>query len=276
MKRIHYLDILRVLSFLCVVYFHMMIQLTTDELRFYVDVAPFFENPNMNIVMLAVAIFFILSGASLVYTTRERFDVKRYYKRRITRVWIPLMLVYVMCFIAYCVLNRGLPNVFQAGTPAWRFVFTLLGVDALLQVYGVATFTLGIGEWFIGCLIVYYVLFPALRWLLLKYKWIFVVLVMAVYAGMLIWQPWDIPVHENIVIKGCEFCIGMMLGLVVDRINWKWLFGAVPVLLLFLFSRRVWPIGTGLKITVCALAVFVLFGALERVFVIQKKRCSWL
>ena len=52
-------------------------------------VLPFYENDNMNIAMLGVAVFFILSGAGLAYSTGENFDIRRFYKKRFIRILIP-------------------------------------------------------------------------------------------------------------------------------------------------------------------------------------------
>lgn len=271
MKRLHYFDILRVMSFIAVVWYHLLVQLQIDEICNYQQVSRFFENSNMNIAMLAVSIFFILSGASLVYASRTDFDVRRFYQRRITKVWLPLIIMYVICFIGYTVLMRGFPEVFHRGIAPWKMLYTILGLDSLFSIYGVSTFTLGVGEWFIGCLIIYYALFPLLRAFLLKCRWGFVGLVGLVYIAMLWWQPWDVAVHQNIVIKGCEFCLGMMIGQWSDRISCKWLWGSVPILLIIGFCPVELPVCLGLRITMSALAVFVTFGALEPIWVSQNK-----
>ena len=77
MKRIRYFDLLRCISFCFIIFYHMISQLYFSRLFPLDKVLPFYENDNMNIAMLGVAVFFILSGAGLAYSTGENFNIRR-------------------------------------------------------------------------------------------------------------------------------------------------------------------------------------------------------
>jgi hypothetical protein len=56
------------------------------------------------------------------------------------------------------------------GVPAWRLILTAVGVDGLLFAQGVPTFY-QVGEWFLGCIIGTYLLFPLLHWIGRRSRW---------------------------------------------------------------------------------------------------------
>jgi peptidoglycan/LPS O-acetylase OafA/YrhL len=45
--------------------------------------------------------------------------------------------------------------------PKWKFIYTIFGIDGLLAISKYATFYL-VGEWFIGVIVIFYILFPLL------------------------------------------------------------------------------------------------------------------
>ena len=57
MKRIRYFDLLRCISFCFIIFYHMISQLYFSGLFTLDKVLPFYENDNMNIAMLGVAVF---------------------------------------------------------------------------------------------------------------------------------------------------------------------------------------------------------------------------
>ena len=63
MKRIRYFDLLRCISFCFIIFYHMISQLYFSKLFPLNKILPFYENDNMNIAMLGVAVFFILSAS---------------------------------------------------------------------------------------------------------------------------------------------------------------------------------------------------------------------
>ena len=154
MKRIRYFDLLRCISFCFIIFYHMISQLYFSRLFPLDKVLPFYENDNMNIAMLGVAVFFILSGAGLAYSTGENFDIRRFYKKRFIRILIPFYITYISYFIYKVITTGSFTSFFPPETSAWKIIFTFFGMDEWISQHGIHTFSLGIGEWFLGALII--------------------------------------------------------------------------------------------------------------------------
>ena len=121
MKRIRYFDLLRCISFCFIIFYHMISQLYFSKLFPLDKILPFYENDNMNIAMLGVAVFFILSGAGLAYSTAENFDIRRFYKRFI-RVLIPFYITYISYFIYKSDNDRFFLHPSTTETSAWKII----------------------------------------------------------------------------------------------------------------------------------------------------------
>ena len=59
-QRIRYFDLLRVVSFLSIIYYHMIVQMHLDGYWDVYFVVPLFANKNMHVATLAVAVFLLL------------------------------------------------------------------------------------------------------------------------------------------------------------------------------------------------------------------------
>jgi len=103
MKRIKHFDVVRVICFILIIYYHMIAQLPANGICTYVDIWPFVANANMQMGTFAVAVFFMISGASLIYTTKDKFQLGKFYLKRYIRLLIPF---YVVTFLYY-IVNEG-------------------------------------------------------------------------------------------------------------------------------------------------------------------------
>ena len=82
MKRIRYFDLLRCTCFCFIIFYHLLFQLYLSGICPVERLNPLFSNSNMHLATLGVAVFFMLSGASLSYTAKENFSLAKYYKKR--------------------------------------------------------------------------------------------------------------------------------------------------------------------------------------------------
>lgn len=265
MKRIKYFDLLRCVCFCFIVFYHMMVQLQIEEIYPAEKVAPFFSNPNMHIATLGVAVFFMLSGAGLAYTTKDKFDIKKFYKSRFTKILIPFYLVTILCFFVEAIFQHSIFNVYQVPIPKWSIIYTVLGIDCWVGMHGYATFSLGIGEWFLGVLIILYLLFPLLRFLMQKNRRIFFIVATSIYLIVICNYSFVIPMHENLLLKGYEFILGMLLGCYYNEFEAKWACVSVPIVVFFFTSSTALNWNYALMITLLAVAFWVSFSYLEPV-----------
>lgn len=264
MKRIRYFDLLRSISFIFIIFYHMMVQLYLSGICSYDKVSPFFSNDNMHIATLGVAVFFMLSGASLAYTTKDNFKIGDFYKKRFAKILIPFYITVFLYFLVIVIINRSIHGIFPTGTPKWRVIFTVLGIDAWLSMYGISTFSLGgIGEWFLGCIIIMYLLFPLLRFLMMKSRKLFFIGATCIYLIIIYNYHSDVAMNLNILVKGYEFILGMLIGYCFREFDKKLACITVPLVVFFFTSSSGININYALKITILAVAFWVSVSYLE-------------
>lgn len=274
--RLKFLNVLRVLSFCLVIYYHMLIHTGTMGWLSFEKLNLLYSTANMHVATLAVSLFFMISGAGLMLSAKDHFELKSYYKKRMTRILIPFYLVYAGYLFLQVVYKRGINGVFyHANLPKWRFLFTLAGMDEWVNMHGYPTFTLGIGEWFLGCLVILYLIFPVLRYFMIKNKYATIVAA-TVYDLVVIfnYNSEVVPVYMSILIKAYEFILGMFLILFLDKLNKKWLFITIPLIFFWTFYPKVLPVNKALGITLYSTLFFITFSQLETVF--QKHDLKWI
>ena len=273
-QRIKYYDVLRILSFLLVILYHMLVQLHLDNICSLESVARYFQNFNMHIATLAVALFFMLSGAGLTLSAEKGLSLKRYFKGRFLRLLIPFYLALLLHY-GYTLATTGrLPDVFYAGIPTWRYIFTLLGLDGWLAMHGHPTFSVGIGEWFLGGLIVLTCAFPLLRFCMNRWPKAFFAACTGLYVYIIYNYTSPVEMHMHLLIKGYEFVLGMYFAKYFRAFPVRWQLAAVPVAVFYFTSKTPLNLNYALKITLCAVSVFVAVSALEPV--LQKRKLTFL
>ncbi len=105
---------------------------------------------------IGVSLFFMLSGARLMYTYK---DAKTFFIHRFKNI-------YPMFWIAHAVAT-GFDFLYYKGMSTekpWLRIFSVLGMDGYLCSLGFIPFHYyKLGEWFLGCIILIYLLFPLLH-----------------------------------------------------------------------------------------------------------------
>ena len=159
-KRIYCFDLLKIISILIVFMHHIMMDLyIVHPMHDLKILETLIIRPNMNLGMIACGLFVLISGATLALSGREEEPIA-FYKKRLIRVLIPFYIAYIMYFIIRVLTYNTI--FIYGGVPKWRFIFTIMGMDEYLSANGIRTFTLGIGEWFLGCIILCYLVYPFL------------------------------------------------------------------------------------------------------------------
>ena len=110
------------------------------------------------LVLGAVFWMTALSGAclSLKYTAVP-FRLGEYAKNRFWAIYPLLWLFFFPLFLYSDVLHHN-----NAGVAPWRLVFSVLGIDGYLSAWTPTFYK--IGEWYLGCQILLYCLFPLVLW----------------------------------------------------------------------------------------------------------------
>lgn len=157
-ERLFYLDFVRAIAVISIVITHF-------NARFLYLNPPMPEKAvlttnvgNLYIGDWGVSLFFIISGAALMYIYQEKCDWKLFYKKRFLSIYPMFWIAYIAVFLYSFWENHA---VIGGETENWRMIFSVLGFDGLLATNGYATFYL-IGEWFLGVIILMYIIFPLL------------------------------------------------------------------------------------------------------------------
>lgn len=205
-KRIIGLDILRDIGVIFIFFYHFFVE--------YIITANG-PNPSMNaytyffnILARPASLFlFIISGYALMYNHEEELPLGKYFLRRFKGLFIPFYVAYTIMFLICFLVNN---QVVGHDLPISRFILTIMGIDGVTQLL-VFNFYL-IGEWFMSCIVVCYLLFPLLAKLLKKYKYITLAVMMVWYVFiLLIHNPFPFTQLMNPLFVMVYFYIGMFL-----------------------------------------------------------------
>ncbi len=196
-QRLFYLDFVRAVAVISIVMIHF-------NTRFlYID-PPAPEKAvlttsicNVYLGDWGVSLFLILSGASLMYVYRDVCDWKYFYKKRFLSIYPMFWIAYTVYFFYLFYINQAVPG---GEIPKGRFLFSVLAFDGLLRANGYPTFYL-LGEWFLGLIVLLYLLFPVLRKLLLEKPKILLAGIMIFYiAGLVICGSLPISVLPSTIV----------------------------------------------------------------------------
>lgn len=267
-KRIYCFDLLKIISIFTVFMHHIMMDMyVVHPMHDLKALENIIIRPNMNLGMIACGLFVLISGATISLSKREE-DLISFYKRRLTRVLIPFYIAYIIYFIIRVFTFKTI-HMF-GGIAKWRFIYTICGIDEYLNANGIQTFSLGIGEWFLGCIIFCYLLYPLLKFLHKKNS-ILTFLAMTAYFAFINIRynsfNFVIPSHMNFFCQIYNFYLGMVLidERVLSKFKKPLCIITIPIVL-FLFIYNVYiPIPDNFKTTIAIVCIFITFYLFEDV-----------
>lgn len=271
-SRKQYIDMIRAFSASMVFLYHFCG--TIKPFGMTVPLVYGFKNGNWGNV--AVFLFFMISGNCLMYKYEESFEVKAFFKSRFFKLMIPFWLCYIIAFLVNFWQTKAFPEI-----PLYKFVYTLIGMDGFLA-YRTDTFYI-LGEWFLGSIIIIYLLFPLLRICIKKYIHVtigilFVLNCLLYYNNF--WGFFKINTGRNLLVGMFYFVLGVWLEQMIQRIHGKikaylclaiCLCGAI-----FLFIKL--PVNIYIGNLVVAIALYIFFMSIEKImhYNVIAKVVKWL
>lgn len=148
------LDFIRFLAIMSIIFFHYncdLAQLISQEKVMWKNYG-YASN-------FGVSLFFILSGSSLMLSSKDKYSVTNFYKKRFFSIYPLFWGVYILVAILYVIFC---PSNFLYGKWPGSFVLTIIGLDGFL-LYKIPNYYL-LGEWFLGCIVIIYLIFPVIRY----------------------------------------------------------------------------------------------------------------
>ena len=249
--RIFYLDLIRALATLLIVLTHFNFHLKDHGGGYVLTFQPF----GIYVGALGVSLFLIISGAALTLTYRRPINLKRFYWKRFLNIYPMFWTAWVLGTLYYFLIFNGRPP--NAG-PAKSFIFTLLGVDGLVSAFGWPTMYL-LGEWFLGFILLYYVVFPLLLWAIDRFPVITGVVLLAAYASAMV-----------LTTRLPELAFGSYFVLYVRRVHWATVIPAAAVLAVSAMLPEKIPEDVGT--TIVGISAFLILVVVGRYVAIQPVR----
>ena len=268
-ERLAYLDIIRTIAVISVLVCHYTRALESNGIGYLNKILPDFPF-SLYLGSYGVSLFFIISGASLMYVYSEKCEVLTFFKKRFWAIYPMFWLAYIIAFLYNFWVNKGMFYAY----PKSRFLLTFFGMDRYLGWYGENYYLLG--EWFLGCLIFLYLLFPLLRKGVKDYPKITIVIALAVYViGSVVLRDTKMPIECWFILRVPEMLFGMYFIHYIKKVNVQaFAVSGVVLIIAAIANLRVIPV---IYLTpVIGIASFLVFTFLSKYIAIDlvKKVCG--
>ena len=153
---------------------------------------------------LFVTVFFVISGAVLYYNYPRITSLKTFYFKR----WKAIFPPFYLCFLPFFFLDViRFHHFFYAGNPL-RFLFSLFGIDGYFS-YKCENYY-QVGEWFLGAIIMLYIIYPFVLSALNKNTFIIPFLLIFGYICMYCTDFFVIYKFRNLITCMASFYFGMV------------------------------------------------------------------
>lgn len=176
-QRLFYLDLIRALATVMIVLVHFN-NPYLQPASYLLTQQPF----GIYLGGLGVSLFLIISGAALTLTYQPPFNLKTYYWKRFKGIYPSFWIAWILATLYFFVSRSGTP---LNACPPKSIVFTVLGIDGLLANFNIRTCYL-LGEWFLGLILMYYLVFPILLWMIDKAPKISALVLVGIWGGSIL------------------------------------------------------------------------------------------
>lgn len=202
---------------------------------------------------ILVTVFFAISGTVLYYNYEKNIPIASFYYKRWKTIYIPFYVCYLIFFIERIFVSK---TIFWGGNPI-RLVLSIIGLDGYMT-YRLSTYYL-VGEWFLGAVILIYLLFPFILNIVNKWPLIMPLILIAGYAIQYFTDFYVIPDFRNLIT-----CLGSFyFGIICIKYRTIVFYKCWSVLLAFLLFAIILLIGfnTTIKAQILGMLFFVLLVA---------------
>lgn len=202
MKREKGLDFVRALSIIGIVAFHFYVH-SSSEHKLFLMHANGAWGGTLNYL------FFALSGLvlHLKYGSLDTLSLKSFYYKRWKSTMPAYLLVFSVAFLRHAI-QAG--RFFYLPIPKYRLLFTLFGMDSYINMVTPTYFITG--EWFLGAILLLYLVYPILRFLINHYKYLTLVALVLLYVYMLNTDFFGMLVNVNPATCMLSFYLGMLMA----------------------------------------------------------------
>ena len=227
-RKIEQLQFIRAVCALGIVLYHICSYTNCQAIK-----GSFYRYKNGSPGTVIVEIFFIISGFVLSLNYSGSFSLRKYYYKR----WRSIFPVFYIAFLFYyseSVFTKA--KVFYNGNPL-RLLWTVFGMDGYMN-YLFKTYY-QVGQWFLGALIILYLLFPLVIILIKGKRCIpyFIVLLTA-FSLLLYFKPFKMSNARNIITCLVPFSAGILFARHLAFIENDYTFAVSVVLSILLLTIK--------------------------------------
>lgn len=206
-KRIYSMDFIRAVATIFIFTFHFDMGSLESPMQIY---SPSILFHNIDMGSMGVTLFFILSGCGLMYSEKNRdFSLKNYYIKRFWTIFPPFWIAYAFCRLLF---ETFIPHLFD-GIPKRYYFLTLIGMDSFLS-YKLPNFSM-IGEWFLGCIIIIYIIYPLLRLCMIRHPYCTLLFAFILHQALRFYYPFEMSPLWNPFVRLVEFIFGMFFAKII-------------------------------------------------------------
>jgi len=262
-------DLIRAVSTLAIVLFHYsyaFVQYGVGGSHVY-----FMMHANGTWGALFVSLFFMLSGASLYYNWNDRMrslkgkgGVLDFYKKRFLAIFPMFYIGWAVCYLMTAISFGRLWN---WGGPYRKLLLTLFGIDGYFLYRGLNYYT--IGEWFLGAIIMLYLLYPLLQLLMNKAPVMATVIITGLFAlntgrrlvPFMAGYNARVIISDNINIITCLF--SFWIGLILIKIGRRLINRVslvISLILSFIIMIIPMPVSTLILSPILAVCFFIILS----------------
>ena len=267
--RIIALDILKVICVFIVFVYHFYMDIDYVHGMYELsNIKSIIIRPNMHFALIACALFMMVSGATLKLNYNG--NIINFYKKRLLRILVPFYIAYFIAFCFKCA-NLNSTHIFNQNIPKVNLIYTLFGMDEYMMSGGINTFTLGVGEWFLGCVMICYILFPLIYYMDKNCSYVLFIVFTAYYIFVNTYYEsfgYIMPQHFTILCQIYHFYLGIYLmdKEFLNKINLIIVI-LMCIIVVFTFkSLTQYDIIDNFKTTIVVPCIFIVFLKLESFF----------
>lgn len=207
------LELIRFVAMFSILIFHLNMRLLSNDINYRFRFL--YAGNNVTLGNFGVSLFIILSGVTscmsftslLKKCNSPKQAVTEYYKKRVLSILLPF-------YVAYFLIHFTFRAVFLPY--GGNFLWTLLGLDGYLALEGIPTCYI-VGEWFVGAILILYLVFPLLYLLVKKFPLPTAILAIVYYVLIIRFYPFSHSVDANVFTKVLDLIFGIYIGLYVKK-----------------------------------------------------------
>lgn len=267
-ERVICFDLIRLFSCLCVTIVHFNASISAYNGTFVYPnslVPNFYLGGRTYLGSIGVSLFFMLSGAAQMLTYREG-DLPGFYRKRFMSLFPMFWIAYVIASVGDFLFYKGM-----ARGNALQLLYSAVGEDGYMSLLGFISFDYyKLGEWFLGCILLLFIIFPLLHLGVKKAPVVTVTAALAIYVFF--------EIHPRIgryAIGGSEFFLRipeMLFGMFFTKHRlWEgkkpfWLMGATAcaLALAWVFREHLSSLTMTVALCLALFSLMVLLGRLIR------------